>query len=80
MEKSNSAIQIYSGPFTVKNSQIELNLKGEFYFKWSPSLKTYFNAKPTGNSNTLFGLFNSEENFSIIIDGLEINKRIKLRN
>lgn len=76
MEKSNSRIQIYSGPFTLRNSHIKLNLTGEFYFKWSPSLNTYFEAKPTGNANSLFELFNSDENFSIIIDGLEIGEGV----
>ena len=74
MEESNSKIPIYSGSYLLKNETLELTLEGKFFFKWSPSLNVYFQGTTKGNTRKLFEIFNSDKDFSILIDGLEVGK------
>lgn len=76
MDNCNTNIKIQSGSFIIKNSKIEFKLTGQFYFKWSPTLGTYFKAESNLISNKLFNLHNSEEKLSLIIDDIEIGNCI----
>ena len=74
MEESNSIIPIYSGSFIIKNDLLELSLEGKFYFKWSPSLNVYFDGTTKESTGKLFQIFNSDQDFSILIDRLKVGR------